>query len=65
MEHVGHPQAVFVRKLGDGVQYAGQFATGNGAVHAVVVRREATHRREGILAPGPEQHALGFVLGLA
>ncbi|MNN74255.1 hypothetical protein D3C81_1904380 [compost metagenome] len=65
MEHVGHPQAVFVRELGDGLQHAGQFAAGNGAVHAVVVRRKAAHRREGVLAPGPETHALGFVLGLA
>src|SRR3546814_16441268 len=29
------------------------------------VRRYAPDRREGVLAPGPETHALGFVLGQA
>ena len=34
----------------------------NGAVHAVVIGRDATDRREGRLAPGPEQLAFGLAL---
>ena len=36
-------------------------ACGDGAVHAVVVRRQPAHRREGVLRP-PQQGALGLIL---
>src|SRR5690606_5009448 len=65
MEHVGHAQAVLLGKLGDALEHARQLAARDGAVHAVVVRRNAPDRREGVLAAGPEAHALGFVLGQA
>ncbi|CAI8810606.1 hypothetical protein EMIT0373P_20256 [Pseudomonas chlororaphis] len=65
MEHVGHPQLVFGGQRGDGLEHPRQCAARDGAVHAVVVRRQPAHRREGVLAPGPETHPLGFVAGLA
>ena len=63
MEDVGHAQAVLVGQRLDAVQYLGQAGARNGAVHAVVVRRNTSHRRERGLAPGPEAQSLGLVAG--
>ena len=65
VEHVGHPQPVFPGQLGDAPEYPRQFTAGYGAVHAVVVRRNAPHRGKGVLAPSPETHAFGLVAGQA
>ena len=65
MEDIGHREPRLARELRDAVQHGGQLATRNGAIHAVVVRRHATHGGEGILAPGPEARALGLILCLA
>ncbi|EJT82712.1 hypothetical protein PPS11_44338 [Pseudomonas putida S11] len=63
MEHVGHAQAVFGGQVADALEHPWQFAARDGAVHAVVVRGDTAHRREGVLAPGPEAHALGLIAG--
>ena len=63
VEHVGHAQAVFAGQVTDALEYPRQFAARDGAVHAVVVRGNAPHRREGVLAPGPEAHAFGLIAG--
>jgi len=65
MEHVGHAQAIFLAQFTDALEHPWQLAPRDGAVHAVVVRGNPPHRREGILAPGPEAHTLGFVAGQA
>ena len=60
MEHVGDAQAVFLRQLRDAREHQRQLGARDGAVHAVVVRRDAADRRERRLAPGPEQQPLLF-----
>ncbi len=65
VEHVGHAQAELLGQVGNPLEHARQLAARNGAVHAVVVRRNTADRREGVLASRPEAHALGFVLGQA
>ena len=47
--------------LGDAGQHVRQLAARDGAVHAVVVRRDAADRREGRLAAGPERQAFGII----
>ena len=47
-------QAVFARHLADARSTCGQAPARDGAVHAVVVGRDAADRGEGGLAPGPE-----------
>ncbi|MNN53430.1 hypothetical protein D3C81_1681840 [compost metagenome] len=65
VEHVGNAQAVLRGQFADALEHARQFAARDGAVHAVVVRRDAPHRRECVLAACPEAHALGLVAGQA
>ena len=52
-----------VAEMEDLLQHIRQTPPGNGAVDAVVVRRQAAHRRKRSLPPGPEQKALGLVTG--
>ena len=53
MEHIADAQTVFERQLPDAAQYTREFAPRDGAVHAVVIGRDAARRGEGGLAPGP------------
>ena len=62
VEHVGAAQAVLHFHRLDADQDLGQLLARDGAVHAVVVGRDAARRREGVLAAGPELHALRFRL---
>ncbi len=61
VEDVGHAQAMLVREVPMPLQHTRQFAARDGAVHAVVVRRDAAHGRERVLAAGPEALAFGLV----
>ena len=63
MEDVGDPQAVLLGKLGHAVENLRQSAARNGAIHAVIVRRDSPDSRERRLAPGPETLALGLGIG--
>ena len=58
MEHVGDAQAVVLRQLADALEHLRQLGARDGAVHAVVVGRDAPDRRERGLAAGPEQQPL-------
>jgi hypothetical protein len=60
VEDIGDRQAVGFAHVAHGAQNAGKLAAGNGAVHAVVVGRQAADGGESGLAPGPEAQA--FVL---
>ncbi len=51
----------FCLHAGDGRSTSRQALARDGAVHAVVVGRDAAHRRERGLAPRPEAQALGLV----
>src|SRR5450830_1392385 len=62
VEHVGAAQPVLAFHPGDTEQDFRQLLAWNGAVHAVIVRRDAARRREGVLASRPEAQALGFGL---
>ena len=61
VEHVRAAQAVFALHGGDEGQHLAQALARNGAVHAVVVGRDAADRGKRRLAAGPETQALGFV----
>ena len=63
MEYVADRQAVRRRQHPDLRQHLCQVPARDGAVHAVVVRREAAHGRKGSLASGPETLALRLVAG--
>ena len=63
VEHVGDPQTVARRHFPHPRQHQRQLAARNGAVHAIVVRRDAPHRRKRRLAPGPERQPLLFGIG--
>ncbi len=65
MKHIGDAQAVFRRHLLHAVQHQRQLRARNGAVHAVIVRRDAADRRERRLAAGPEQQPLVLGIGHA
>ncbi len=58
MEHVGDAQAVVLRQFADALEHLRQPRARDGAVHAVVVGRDAPDRRERRLAAGPEQQPL-------
>ncbi len=62
MEHVGAAQAVLDLHVGDAQQHLRQVLARDGAVHAVVVGRDAAGGREGVLAARPELQALGLGL---
>src|SRR3546814_10551746 len=55
VKDVGDAQAVARAELAHALQHQRQARARDGAVHAVVVRRDAADRREGRLAPGPER----------
>jgi len=63
VEHVGDGKPVFGAHLADALQHVRQLRTRDGAVHAVVVRRQPPHRRKRRLAPGPEPEALRLAVG--
>ena len=58
VEHVGDAQAVVRRQFADALEHLRQPRPRDGAVHAVVVGRDAPDRRERCLASGPEQQPL-------
>ncbi len=60
VKHVGAAQRVFPFHLADEEQDFPEAAARDGAVHAVVVGRDAAHRRKRRLAPGPELLPLGI-----
>ena len=62
MEHIGAAQRIFCFHGGDEPQHLAQALARDGAVHAVVIRRNASDRRKRRLAPGPEFQALRLVL---
>ena len=61
VEYVGDAEAVLLGQGADALEHMGQLVARDGAVHAVIVRRDAPHRREGRLAAGPEFQAFLFV----
>src|SRR5438552_17109296 len=61
VKHVRAAQRVLLLHLGDEVEHLAQALARNGAVHAVVIRRDASDRRERSLAPRPEAKPLGLV----
>ena len=63
MEDVGDAQAVLVDSSSIRCQHVRAAAARDGAVHAVVVGRDAAHRGEGGLAAGPDGEALGLGCG--
>ena len=65
MENIDDRQLVFFRQLIDVRQNGRYLVAWNGAIHAVVVGRQAAHCRESRLAAGPEFRALLFVCGNA
>src|ERR1044072_2948225 len=60
VKHIGDAQPELLGELARALQDQRQLGARNGAVHAVVVGRNAPDRRERCLAPGPEQEP--FVL---
>ena len=64
VEDIGNRQAALLGKRRNAFQYAREFAAWDRTVHAVIVRRHTADRREGVLTPGPELGALGFIAGL-
>ena len=58
VEHVGDAQAVVRRQFADALEHLRQPRARDGAVHAVIVGRDAPDRRERGLAAGPEQQPL-------
>src|SRR3546814_3253830 len=62
VKDVGDAQAVARAELAHALQHQRQARARDGAVHAVVVRRDAADRREGRLAPGPERQSLRLAL---
>jgi len=65
VEHVRHRQAVLARQPVNAGQHLGDVPARNGAVHAVVVGREAPDGGKSRLAAGPHPEAFGFILGRA
>ncbi len=62
MEHVGAAQLVFLFHLGNRQQDVGQPRTGNGAVHAHVVRADAAAGRKSVFASAPKAQAFGLAV---
>ena len=58
MKHVGDAQPILFRQLAHAGEHARQLLARDGAVHAVIVGRDAADRREGRLAAGPERQPL-------
>ena len=60
VKNVHAAQPVALLHLPDRFEHLTDVFARNGAIHAVVVRREPAGSREGILAAGPEQQPLGL-----
>ena len=58
VKHVGDPQPVFLRQLARAPEHERKLGARYGAVHAIIVGRDAADRRKRRLAPGPEQQPL-------
>src|SRR5262245_59673784 len=58
MEHVGDAQPVALGQFAHAPEHLRQARPRDGAVHAVIVRRDAADRRKRRLAPGQEQEPL-------
>ena len=65
VEDVGHRQVVALRERRDVVEHRAEFPTRDGAIHAVVIRRQPPRRRESRLAPAPKGFPFGFGAGQA
>ena len=63
MEYVGALQVELFRQFVDALEYVRQLFLRDGAVHAVVIRHDASHGGKCRLAPGPELEPLGFIAG--
>ena len=63
MKHIGDAQAVFRRHVLHAAEHQRQLGARDGAVHAVIVRRDAADGRERGFAAGPEQQPLLFGIG--
>ncbi len=63
MKDIRHPQAIAHRHLGHTFEDQRQLTARDGAIHAVIIGRNAADGREGRLAAGPDQQA--FSLGIA
>ena len=63
VEDVGDAQAVLRRQSPHPRQHLGEPPARDGAVHAVIVGRDAADGRERRLAPGPEQQPLRLAAG--
>src|SRR6516165_3444720 len=61
VKDVGHREPVPLRERAYSGQDLGQARTRDGAVHAIVIGRDATDRREGGFASGPEGEPLSLV----
>ena len=62
MKHVHAAQTIFGGQCGDRIEHGGERLFRNGAVHAIVVRRDAAGSGKCRLASGPEAQAFGLVL---
>ena len=60
VEHIGDAQPVMLRQFAHALEHLRQSRPRDGAIHAVVVGRDASDRRERRLAAGPEQQPLLF-----
>ncbi len=62
VKHVRARQLILLGQLADACEYAGDALARNGAVHAVVIRRNAPHRGECRLAALPQAEAFLLVV---
>ncbi len=63
MENIGDAQIVLRGQFLHAAQHQRQLRARDGAVHAIVIWRDASNRREGRLAAGPEQEPLFLAVG--
>src|SRR3546814_8704682 len=63
VEDISNPKTVLPGHFVHSAQHLGQAAAGNRAVHAIVVRRQPPHSREGRLSSRPEGQALLLIIG--
>ncbi len=63
MEHVGAGKPIFDGQFAHALEHQRQLGARDGAIHAVIIRRDAPDRREGRLAAGPEQQPLLLRIG--
>src|SRR5690606_5007213 len=61
MKYIGDSQTVLLRPFGNALEDFRQAAARNGAIHAIVVRSDSAHCREGRLAPSPEPATFGGI----